>query len=172
MGADGVRAKSGQRLSFQLLSAPARTEWTPMAVALQGQLKPFGYEIDIQQVKNIGDQLAQSQDFDAAMYSANMLVTGDPLYIFNQTLVKGGPANYGGYSNPQLETTLQQLRAETDATKRQALARQAQEVVKADVANIYLVVVPFIAATSKKVSGYTLHPNDLYIVDNQIAVAG
>jgi peptide/nickel transport system substrate-binding protein len=53
MGADGVRAKDGQRLTFQLLSAPARTEWTPMAVALQGQLKPLGYEIDIQQVKNI-----------------------------------------------------------------------------------------------------------------------
>jgi peptide/nickel transport system substrate-binding protein len=96
VGADGVRARGGQRLSFQLLSAPARTEWTPMAVALQGQLKALGYEIDIQQVKNIGDQLSQSQDFDAAMYSANMLVTGDPLYIFNQTLVKGGPANYGG----------------------------------------------------------------------------
>jgi hypothetical protein len=43
-------------------------------------------------------------------------------------------------------------------------------VVKADVANIYLVVVPFIAATSRKVTGYTLHPNDLYIVDNQIVV--
>ena len=170
LGADGVRAKGSQRLSLQLLTAPARTEWTPMAVALQGQLKPFGYEIDIQQVKNIGDQLAQSQDFDAAMYSANMLVTGDPLYIFNQTLVKGGPANYGGYTNLQLETTLQQLRAETDAAKRQALSRQVQEVIKADVANIYLVVVPFLAATSKKVTGYALHPNDLYIVDSQIAV--
>jgi peptide/nickel transport system substrate-binding protein len=170
LGADGVRAKGTQRLSFQLLSAPARTEWTPMAVALQGQLKALGYEIDIQQVKNIGDQLSQSQDFDAAMYSANMLVTGDPLYIFNQTLVKGGPANYGGYSNPQLETTLQQLRAESDPAKRQGLARQAQEVVKADVPNVYLLVVPFLAATSKKVSGYTLHPNDLYIVDNKISV--
>jgi peptide/nickel transport system substrate-binding protein len=170
LGADGVRAKGGQRLSFQLLTAPARTEWTPMAVALQGQLKPFGYEIDIQQVKNIGDQLTQSQDFDVAMYSANMLVTGDPLYIFNQTLVKGGPANYGGYTNPQLETTLQQMRAETDTTKRASLSQQAQQIVGADVANIYLVVVPFIAATSKKVSGYTLHPNDLYIVDNQIAI--
>jgi peptide/nickel transport system substrate-binding protein len=156
---------------FQLLTAPARTEWTPMAVALQAQLKPFGYEIDIQQVKNIGDQLAQSQEFDAAMYSANMLVTGDPLYIFNQTLVKGGPANYGGYANAELETILQQLRGETDWTKRQALSKQAQEVIKADVANIYLRVVPFIAATSKNVKGYTLHPSDLYIVDNQISVA-
>jgi peptide/nickel transport system substrate-binding protein len=170
-GSDGVRQKNGQRLSFQLLSAPARTEWTPMAVAIQAQLQPLGYEIQIEQVKNIGDQLAQSQDFDVAMYSANMLVTGDPLYIFNQTLAKGGPANYGAYTNPQLETTLTSMRAEADPTKRQALAAQAQQTIKADFPNIYLLVVPFIAANSKKVKGYTLHPNDLYIVDNQISLA-
>src|SRR5262249_61242376 len=99
-GCGGGGLKGGQRLSFKLLSAPARSEWTPMAVALQGQLQPLGYDIQIEQVKNIGDQLSQSQDFDAAMYSANMLVTGDPLYIFNQTLADGGPANYGGDNNP------------------------------------------------------------------------
>ena len=142
-----------------------------MAVALQGQLQPLGYDIQIEQVKNIGDQLSQSQDFDAAMYSANMLVTGDPLYIFNQTLADGGPANYGGYTNPQLKTALTSLRGEADPAKRQALVTQAQEIIKADVPNIYILVVPFIAATSKKVKGFTLHPNDLYIVDNQISIA-
>jgi peptide/nickel transport system substrate-binding protein len=169
-GADGVRTKDGQRLSFQLLSAPARTEWTPMAVAIQSQLQPLGYDIQIEQVKNIGDQLAQSQDFDVAMYSANMLVTGDPLYIFNQTLAQGGPANYGGYTNPQLESTLKSMRAEVDPTRRQALAVQAQQIVGAETPNIYILVVPFIAANSKKVKGFSLHPNDLYIVDNTISV--
>ena len=143
-----------------------------MAVAIQAQLQPLGYDIQIEQVKNIGDQLAQSQDFDAAMYSANMLVTGDPLYIFNQTLAKGGPANYGGYTNPQLEATLTGMRAEADPTKRLALTVQAQQTAKADYPNIYILVVPFIAATNtKRVKGFTLHPNDLYIVDNQISIA-
>jgi peptide/nickel transport system substrate-binding protein len=127
--------------------------------------------VTIEQVKNIGDQLSQSQDFDVAMYSANMLVTGDPLYIFNQTLASGGPANYGGYMNPQLESTLNAMRAEVDATRRGALAVQAQQIVGADTPNIYVLVVPFIAATSKKVKGYTLHPNDLYIVDSSISLA-
>jgi len=170
-GADGIRAKAGQRLSFQLLSAPARTEWTPMAVAIQAQLQALGYEVQIEQVKNIGDQLAQSQDFDAAMYSANMLVTGDPLYIFNQTLATGGPANYGGYTNPQLEATLTSMRGEADTAKRQMLAVQAQQIIKADVPNVYILVVPFIAANNKKVTGYTLHPNDLYIVDSSISIS-
>ncbi len=170
-GADGVRVKDGQRLSFQLLSAPARTEWTPMAVALQGQLTPLGYEVQIEQVKNIGDQLAQSHDFDAAMYSANMLVTGDPLYIFNQTLSSAGPANYGGFTDPREESTLQQLRAEADPAARKALSSQAQQLIKEDVANVYLVVVPFIAATSNKVRGYTVHPSDLYIIDTSISIS-
>jgi hypothetical protein len=38
------------------------------------------------------------------------------------------------------------------------------------VPNIYILVVPFIAANSKKVKGFTLHPNDLYIVDNTISL--
>jgi peptide/nickel transport system substrate-binding protein len=171
-GADGIRVKDGQRLSFQLLSAPARTEWTPMAVSIQAQLQQLGYDIQIEQVNNIGDALTQNQDFDVAMYSANMLVTGDPLYIFNQTLAKGGPANYGGYTNPQLESTLTSMRTEADPAKRLALAVQAQQIVKDDTPNMYILVVPFIAANSNKVKGYTLHPNDLYIVDNQISVSG
>ena len=52
------------------------------------------------------------------------------------------------------------------------LAVQAQQTAKTDFPNIYILVVPFIAATNtKKVKGYTLHPNDLYIVDDQISVA-
>jgi hypothetical protein len=47
---------------------------------------------------------------------------------------------------------------------------QAQQIAKADFPNIYVLVVPFIEANNKKVKGYTLHPNDLYIVDNQILV--
>src|SRR5207253_3081814 len=83
------------------------------------------------------------QNVDMPMYSANMLVTGDPLYIFNQTLGKGGPANYGAYTNPQLESTLTALRSEADPAKRQALAVQAQQIVKEDTPNIYVLVVPF-----------------------------
>src|SRR5260370_42663928 len=112
-----------------LHSSPVRTEWTPMSVAIQAHLQDFGYEIQIEQVKNIGDQLAQSQDFDAAMYSANMLVTGDPLYIFNQTLAKGGPANYGGYTNPQLEATLTSMRGEADPAEPPTLAVHAHHIV-------------------------------------------
>jgi ABC-type transport system substrate-binding protein len=62
------------------------------------------------------------------------------------------------------------MRTEADPTKRQTLAVQAQQIAKADVPNVYILVVPFIAANSKKVKGYTLHPNDLYIVDNQISL--
>jgi ABC-type transport system substrate-binding protein len=63
------------------------------------------------------------------------------------------------------------MRSEPDATKRQTLTVQAQQVAKADFPNIYILVVPFIAAVnSRKVKGYTLHPNDLYIIDNQISV--
>jgi peptide/nickel transport system substrate-binding protein len=42
MGPDGVRTKNGQKLAFSLLSQPQQPEMTPLAVAIQGQLKPLG----------------------------------------------------------------------------------------------------------------------------------
>jgi peptide/nickel transport system substrate-binding protein len=106
------------------------------------------------------------------MYSANLLVTGDPLYNFNQTLAKSGPANYGAYENADLEKVLGQMRTESDPSKRSDLVTQAQKIIGTDFPDVYLVVIPFIVATSKKVTGYTLHPNDLYIIDDKIAVTG
>jgi peptide/nickel transport system substrate-binding protein len=170
MGPDGVRVKDGRRLSFTLYSYPGRAELTPMAVVIQSQLKPLGFDIQLQQVQNITATL-NSPDWDAAMYSINSVPTGDPLYLFTVTLSKSGGTNPGGYSSPALEAVIDQLRTEVDATRRQALARQAQEIVKADVPNAYLVGAPLVYAYKKgKVAGFTPHPNDLYFIDPAITV--
>src|SRR5206468_3762803 len=67
-GPDGVRSKGGQRLAFTIHSWPGRGELTPMAVAISGQLKGLGYDVQIQEVRDIRAQM-KSGDFDAAMFS-------------------------------------------------------------------------------------------------------
>ncbi len=169
-GPDGVRVKDGRRLAFTLYSYPGRAELTPMAVVIQSQLKALGYDIQVQQVQDITKQL-QGGDFDASMYSLNTLPTGDPLYLLGYTLARNGGINYGGYSNPQMEAIVEQLRFELDPGKRAQLARQAQEIIKADVPNAYLVAAPIVFAYKKsKVKGFTPNPNDLYFIDSSISV--
>lgn len=164
-GGDGVRVKDGKRLSLKLFSYPGRAELTPMAVQIQSQLKALGFDIEVEQLpySALDTTYFKSDDWDASMYSMGTLPTGDPLYMFNQNLLKGGPGNLGGYDSQQLQAMIEQMRVEIDPAKRSALVRQAQEIVKAEVPTAYLVAAPVTYVYKKgKVKGFTPHPNDLY----------
>ncbi len=63
------------------------------------------------------------------------------------------------------------MQTEPDPAKRQALSRQVQGVIRADVPDIYLVTSPLVYAYNKsKVKNLTLHPVDLYLIDNKLSV--
>jgi peptide/nickel transport system substrate-binding protein len=170
-GADGVRSKDGKRLAFTLLTYPGRAELTPIAVTMQGQLKPLGYDIQIQQVQNIKDG-TKDANFDAAMGSTNALVTGDVLTYYTQTLTRDGTNNYSRYVIPSVPPLIDQLRAETDPTRQQTLSHQIQELVKSEVPYVFLVVPPVTVATKKgAVNGLVLHPNDIYLITGAVSLA-
>lgn len=169
-GADGVRAKAGKRLAFPLLSYPGRPELTQMAVAMQGQLKAFGYDMQLREVPQI-DPVLQSGQFEASMYSSNSLITGDPLYFYNLTLGRASTYNYSKYEMPGVEPLLADLRDEREPAQRQVLSRQIQELVKTYVPNIHLVAPPLIFAHRKDfVRDFTVNPNDLYLFDTTVRV--
>ena len=170
VGGDGIRAKGGQRLAFTLLSYPGRAQLTPYAVSIQSQLKPLGFDVQVKEVQNVATEM-KNGPWDASMKSNNMLPTGDPLYELNRLLGKGGSDNVNNYTNPQIETLLGQLRIELDPAKRQGLSQQIQEIAKADVPDLFLVVGPITTAYKKgKVQNYTPHPNDSYLISTDLTV--
>jgi peptide/nickel transport system substrate-binding protein len=169
-GSDGVRAKDGRRLAVTLYSYPQRADLTPMAVSIQAQLKPLGFDIRIEQTQDITKTL-QGGDFEAAMYSFNVLATADPLYGLGNELGTGGGQNFGKYANAQIDQILTRMRDELDPGRRNALSREAQELTRADVPNAYLVAPPLIYAYRKgKVRNFTPHPIDIYLLDGKVAV--
>jgi ABC-type transport system substrate-binding protein len=99
------------------------------------------------------------------MGSTNALVTGDVLTYYTQILTKDGTNNYSRYVIPQVPPLLNQLRAEADQTKQQALSHQIQDLVKSEVPYVFLVVPPVTVAMKKGgVTGLVLHPNDIYLI--------
>lgn len=175
VGPDGVRGKDGKRLSFPILTFSGRPELTPLGVGVQGQLKRLGY--DIPQVQTL-DQASfreatkATANWDAAIYSNDTAPSGDPLYCFNRLVAKGGGNNLANYSNPQIERLLDTLRTEIDPQKRQAISRQVQEVVKADVPAAFLVIPPVIAAAKRGLlRGYMPHPSDAFFITARLSVA-
>jgi peptide/nickel transport system substrate-binding protein len=172
-GPSGVREKAGQRLAFTLYSYPGRAELTPMAIAIQGQLKPLGYDIQVQEVRDITAQTPVNGAWQIAMNSNDSQSNGDPQRLLAQSLVSTGIDNRGGWKNIDFDAAYDSLRTESDAAKRQAALRTVQELATSNMANIYLVAGPIIAAFKKgRVAGYTPHPIDLYTVDRDLTVNG
>jgi len=170
-GADGVRAKGNDRLSFTLVSYPGRADLTPYAVSMQSQLKPLGFDVKVMEVQDIGAATKNVMMFDAAMKSNNTLPTGNPLYEYNRLLIKGGGDNAGAYTNPQLEDLVAQMRTELDPAKARDLSLKVQGIVKQDVPVIFLTVTPITTALRKgKIKGYTPNPNDSYLITPALSV--
>ncbi len=170
-GADGIRAKGADKISFTILSYPGRADLTPYAVSMQSQLKALGFDIKVMEVQDIG---AATKDgtFDAAMKSNNTLPTGNPLYEYNRLLIKGGGDNAGNYTNPKIENAVAQMRTELDPAKLRDLSLQVQQVVKEDVPVIFLTVTPITVAFRKgKIKGYVPNPNDSYLIDPTLSVS-
>jgi peptide/nickel transport system substrate-binding protein len=167
-GADGVRTKDGQRLEFLLYSYPGRPEITALAITMQAQLAAIGVAVKVEEVQDITSQI-EGGEFQASMFSVR--VASDPQYMPGVSLVSGAAYNYGGYQSAALEAVFAQLRATSELDERQSLARQMQEIVAQDTPNIYLVAPPLITAfNSAVVSGYTPHPDDLYLVTRELTV--
>lgn len=167
-GADGVREKDGRRLELLLYSYPGRPELTQMAIAVQAMLGEAGFAVEVEEVADVVE-MAQGGDFQATMFSVG--VQSDPLYMPAIALAEGGSFNYGGYRSAQIEALVAQLRAEDDPTARAELARQVQEVVRADTPNIYLATPPLITAFREgRVVGFTPNPNDLYLVTPELGL--
>ena len=173
MGDDGVRSKDGARLAFTLLDPdPTQAELAPMSVSIQAQLKPLGFDINLQQTQDYGGVI-KSRDFDALTVSFNSVQTGDPLFQLARSLGSTGGLNWGNYSNPQLDTLLTQLRGELDPATRQALSRQIQQLAGDDAPNVYLLVAPIVSVyRTSKVINFTPHPDDTYMIDTRLSVAG
>jgi len=168
IGSNGIRSKGEQQLKLLVASYPNRAELTPMAIAMQDQLKAIGIEIEVREVEDISSFL-ESEEWDASMWSFNPLPTGDPLYLFNTSLVTDGIFNPGKYSNPDLDALAAALKLEADPAIRTELTATAQDLVVSDAACVWLLSPPrAFAFNLDVVASYSASPNDLYMIDETL----
>ncbi|GAA1818103.1 hypothetical protein HC028_17085 [Planosporangium flavigriseum] len=136
VGADGVRTKDGQRLQFKILTY---TVFQPLAIALQSQWKKIGVSTELTPVETTAsNKMMLDGDFEIATYCSCGSATGDIPGQLRSFYRSGVVSNYGGYTNPQVDTLIDQLGTEFDQQKQHELAKQVQQLVHDDVALIYL----------------------------------
>ncbi|WP_300007702.1 ABC transporter substrate-binding protein [Pseudonocardia sp.] len=129
-GADGVRAKDGTPLRMVLLTYPQQPDTQTMAIAVQSQLAPLGFAVQIRQVEDVNAALADDPDWDAAVvFNGTAGFTGSPEPFLRRYLVTGGDRNYGGVADPELDELTARLGATFDEAARADLLARIQEIV-------------------------------------------
>jgi peptide/nickel transport system substrate-binding protein len=171
-GADGVRAKGNQRLSFKYWAPPAPFRSALMA-AIRDQLAQVGISMELQSVPasqffdtsgNVPQSLVARQ-FDVAEFA--WVSTYDPatdaLFNLNSANVpsrsngyQGG--NYGDYKNPRNDQLLAQLQASIDPAFRRIALKEAQTIWQSDLPVLPLLLRPVTTATSARLQGFRPTP--------------
>jgi ABC-type oligopeptide transport system substrate-binding subunit len=81
-------------------------------------------------------------------------VTADPGELYDQ-FRSDASGNYMGYSNPELDDLLVQVRQELDLDKAKELYKQIQAILVDDVPFFFAWYRPFLHVVNRKYTGYT-----------------
>lgn len=131
-GADGVLARDGERLAFTLSTHSEDPNRIQTVEFLQNGFEQAGIAAKLSVVDwpaFIGG--TQTGKFDLAFFGWTLLVDPDRA-MFSQ-LRTGGSLNFGGYSNPELDTLLDRGRGTSDVAARAAAYQAAAKIIATDV---------------------------------------
>ncbi|MEK4528629.1 MULTISPECIES: ABC transporter substrate-binding protein [Paenibacillus] len=152
-GADGIRAKDGQKLTLRYVDgSPNREKRNDIAAIIQQQLKQVGIAVEVEITKDIATVIYQNWDYD--LYG-NSQVNSDPnaLYAFYHTSAEGERPTLSGLSDPKIDELLEQGAVETDPDKRVQIYNQIQQYLIEQAVILPIYVFPYTVAASKKVEG-------------------
>ncbi|MDD2458087.1 MAG: ABC transporter substrate-binding protein [Eubacteriales bacterium] len=164
---DGFLEKDGKKVTLRLVTY-GRTGLPQTTQALQSALQDIGIAATYEQFESI-DAVLAAGDFDICAYAYVTTPTGDPLSFLSFTTGTGNGANYGRYSNPQVDQLLHELSLEFDRDKRAARATEIQQIVTGDCAYSYLFHLNMFMVTKKGVRGIQQSPVDYYQITARTA---
>jgi peptide/nickel transport system substrate-binding protein len=167
-GADGVRGKGNQRLSFKYWYTPASFR-PAMAGMIKDQLAEVGIEVNPQSIDSstlfdVSGSVPQSlvsRQFDIVEFA--WVSTYDPGAdaLFNMASAnapsktngfQGG--NYGNYKNPRIDTLLTQLQNSIDPSFRTIALHEAQGIWQSDLPVMPLLLRPVTTASSTTLQNF------------------
>lgn len=165
LNADGVYEKDGRELSLNIAYYAARSLDT-LATLIQEQLKNVGIASTLTVAEDPDSTYIATADFDLALYCMIADKSGDPYYFIDSTLRNGAYFNVGGFESGECEALIDQLRYETDTSRRAALANEIVQLAIDDNAFGYVGLFNKTTVLRPGVSGFAeTCPFDFYGID-------
>ncbi len=135
--ADGyLLDKDGQRIKLNITTYSSNT-FPTLCETLQQMLKAIGIDSEIYTSGAIVDDLSKGQ-FNIATYGYTTLTLGDCYNYLDPVYRTGGQSNFVGYSDPEVDAWLEELKGTFDPAERAALAKKIQDHIYAAHEHIYL----------------------------------
>ncbi len=128
---EGRYAMDGQRISFTLLTYPAQPDTATLAVAIQAQLQDFGIGVEIRQVPDLNQAMADPNLEWGAAISGNGTTSfpGDPIKPLQTYFASDGEYNFYGLKDPALDRMIDEVAVTMDSDRRDDLLRLIQQRV-------------------------------------------
>jgi peptide/nickel transport system substrate-binding protein len=141
-------------LRFHMLMPGSSQRLAKLVPILQEQMKPLGVEMEIEKVETtvLSSRVAK-RDFEAVSRLWTEFDTEQDVFpMFHSSQIAGGD-NWVGYSNPEVDTLIEQVRGEFDADKRHALQRQLHARLYADQPYLFMTSRQSLDASKTRVHG-------------------
>lgn len=136
---DGKMVKDGKPLILKLMTYSYRPELPLISQLLQSNAKELGITIEIQQVENIDEYLAEKTDWDIATYSLITAPRGDASYFLNSAYMAGGAINPGQIQNDKVTKLIEELNQTSENEKRNELSKEAIKIIDQETLHSFLV---------------------------------
>jgi peptide/nickel transport system substrate-binding protein len=152
-GADGIREKSGTKLSFTCFTITGDQARRPEAEVAQQDLKAVGIDMKIQEapVATITEKLHKGE-MDASLFNWTYGGTyGDP--DPSVTLRSDGGNNWSHFTNAKVDSLIDAGLRETDPAKRKPIYSEIQKIVAEEVPFLYMMYWDWFNIFTKRIKG-------------------
>lgn len=158
---DGVLERDGVPLRFSFLLPSTQVRLGKLVPMLQEQFKPVGIDVQIEKVEtsSLSARVAK-RDFDVVSRLWTEFDREQDLYpMFHSSQIDGG-SNWVGYSNPEVDSLIEQVRVEFDVTKRHQLEQALHAKLYRDQPYLFMTTRQSLDASRRRVHG--LQPSVLW----------
>ncbi|MDQ6744174.1 MAG: ABC transporter substrate-binding protein [Candidatus Dormibacteraeota bacterium] len=163
-GPDGIRAKGGVRMEWELRTNAGNTVRQTLITVLADQWKQVGANVSTKPVQfpQLVTQLSQTRDFEMILLGISENADPDQTQNYKSTAIGGGALNGSGYKNPEIDNLLDQGVQTVDRGKRKQIYAQIQEILMRDLPTPLLTIPKGIWGLSKRVQNFNVGPWNQY----------
>jgi peptide/nickel transport system substrate-binding protein len=135
----GVRHKGGQALSFTIDTYAQQPDTATLAVAMQAELAPLGFDVKVSQVSDIDAAQKNPTGWTSALEGdGTTSFAGDPITPLQEQFATKGDENTTGGGNAKLDSLINQLAATLHPAARDNLLKQTQTIIADNAYGIFV----------------------------------